>query len=149
MKDSIKHWIMNAFIIGFAFWATDGLLSFMGGILSTKIWIIIKTIALPVVSVAVLKVITNRGTQTALDISASAFLSVLALWILSPLYLIIMSIFSEKGIMELKDLGWLLFAFPVTAIMVSTYSGGLMGMILASFILPTAGIIMGRKIKKS
>jgi hypothetical protein len=147
MKTKNRLLTFSLFVGGIAFWLGEGLFSLLGQILSGKAWIISQTICLPLIVLALLLFIAKKFKPK--DIIMNAFSMVFGIWALSPFYMYVMSIFSEKGIMELKGLGWLLIAFPMSAVMASTYSGGLFALITVSVILPIAGIIITRKVESS
>jgi len=144
MKNSIRRWIVSPIIIAAIFWHGDGLLSLCGGILSTVVCIITKTIALQTVSVIVLMAVVKKFGFSVHVISALSFLSVIGIWVLGPFYGLVMSFFSETGfdLIKLKALPMLIISLPMTTITVSTYSGGLGGLILTSICLPVAGITL-------
>jgi hypothetical protein len=143
MNTKINISILSLFLGGCAFWFAEALFSLLGQTLSGKLWIITQTICLPLISIAALLLIAKKFKPKGIIIIA--FSMVFGIWVLSPFYMYFMSIFSEKGIMDLKGLGWLLIAFPMSAVMASTYSGGLFALIAASVALPIAGIIITNK----
>ncbi len=149
-KNGIRRWILSPIIIGAIFWLADGLLSFCGEILSTRVRIITKTIALPAVSIIVLMAVVKIFRFSARVISALSFLGAIGVWVLGPFYLLVMSVFSKTGftLMELKALPMLIIGLPMTTISVSTYSGGLGGLILTSICLPVAGIIIEKTMER-
>jgi hypothetical protein len=146
MNNSPRQWLINPLLIGSAFWLTDGLLYFSNGLCtSIKAWIIIKTTSLPVLTIAVFTVIVNKWTASKRDVLVSGFAGLLFIWLLSAVYLFCMSALSARGIMSFKELGWLLLGFPMTAIEVSSYSGGLWGLIATSICLPIAALLIEKK----
>jgi hypothetical protein len=146
MNNGIRQWIINPLIIGGTFWLTDGLLYFSARFFtSTRAWIIIKTISLPVLTLAVFILVVNKRTESKRDILLSAFVGLLFIWLLSAVYMFVMSAFSDKGIMPLQGLGWLFIGFPMTAIEASTYSGGLFGLLATSIGLPLVAIFIKEK----
>jgi len=148
-KNSVMRWILSPILIGIIFWFTDGLLSYCGGILSTKAWIITKTIALPAVSIVVLLAVVRKGAFFPNVIPALSFLGVIAVWVLGPIYVLFMGLLFGRGatLMELKELPMLIF-YPLATISAATYSGGLGGLILTAICLPVAGMIIESKLKK-
>jgi hypothetical protein len=146
MNNSIRQLIINPIIVAVAFWGTDGLLSFPEMFfISSKAWIITKSICLPVLTIVALFIIANKWTRTRRDIIISGFMALFWIWFSSGFYLLVMSAFSETGIMSLQGLGWLLLVFPLTAIEVSSYSGGIFGLIATSVALPIAAITIKKK----
>jgi len=147
MKTNNNQRLLSLFLGGGVFWFAEALFSLIGNNLTAKTWIIIQTISLPLISIAVLLITAIKFKPE--GVILNAFSMVFGIWVLSPFYMYIMSMFSEKGVMELKGLGWLLIAFPISAIEASTYSGGLFALIAASVALPIAGIIITHKIESS
>jgi len=149
-KNGIMRWILSPILIGIIFWFTDGLLSYCGGILSTKAWIITKTIALPAVSIVVLLAVVRKGGFSPNVIPALSFLGVIGVWVLGPFYLVAMAFIFGKGftLMELKSFLWVMIYLPMSTIEVSGYSGAFFGLILTSIVLPIAGMIIGSKLEK-
>jgi uncharacterized protein YacL len=135
-------------LVGTIFWSTDGLLNFTTEVISSRIWIISKTIVPLLSSIAGLIIIIKKWVKSSRDAFAISLFSALDLWILSPFYMYVMSMFSENGVMNLKTLGSLLIDFPFTAIAASTYSGALLGLIIASLALPFTGIILANKLER-
>ena len=136
---------MLALVIGgLLFWSIDGLMNLLGEALSTKIWIGLKSLLLPTLSVTCFQLLIRKLKAEKEDFLVIASFMVVGIWLLSPFYLCVLGIFSETG-MNLKSLGWLLIVFPMTAVMVSTYSGGLLGLILVTIVLPLASILMKNK----
>ncbi len=147
-KNAVMRWILSPILIGIIFWFTDGLLSYCGGILSTKAWIITITIALPAVSIVVLLAVVRKGAFSPDVIPALSFLGVMVVWVLGPVYVLFMGLLFGRGVtlMELKALPMLIF-YPLAIISAATYSGAFFGLILTSICLPVAGMIIESKLR--
>ena len=141
MRKGVKQFLFYPAIVGIAYWLTDGLIIFPF-FSSIKAWIIAKTICLPLISVVTLIAIIQTSEQSISPI-ISGFSSPAWVWLLSVFYFAVLTAISGKGV-ELHGLGSMLLLFPFTAIEVSTYSGGLGGLVLASISLPIAAIIISK-----
>ncbi len=146
MNNNIRRWLISPLIVACLYWLFDGVLYFASSLFpSIKIWIIAKTICLPILSVAAITLITNTWTNSKKDILIIGFMATLAIWLVSSFYMLFMSAFSEKGMMPILGVTWLIIYFPMTAIMAATYSGGLWGLFATTIMLPTATIILRLK----
>ncbi|MCK9419316.1 MAG: hypothetical protein M0R70_08065 [Nitrospirae bacterium] len=143
MNNNVRRWLITPIIVACLYWSFDGILYFASSLLpSIKTWIITKTICLPILSVVVFALIITTRTKSKKDILIIGFMATLAIWLLSSFYMLFMSAFSEKGMMPILGVAWLIIYFPMTAIMAATYSGGLWGLFATTIILPTATIIL-------
>jgi hypothetical protein len=71
---------------------------------------------LPILSVAAIVLIITTWAKSKKDILIIGFMSTRAIWLLSSFYMLFMSAFSEKGMMPILGLTWLILYFPMTAI---------------------------------
>jgi hypothetical protein len=144
IKGIIKS-ISYATIIAMAYWVTDATIH-EGTIPSIKAWIIIKSVALLITPLAVLYVIAKKRNLKPGEIIAVGFCSLVMICFLSILYIPVINALQGKDTgMSIRDLGIFLLWSPVMAIEVSTYSGGLLGLVLAAIGIPITAIIMAKK----
>ena len=150
MINGIKNIILYPAVIAISYWITDGLLS---PDLSDQIkaWIIIKSIALPLISITVFVFMTYKIDLKPREILLIGCGGVFWIWFLSSCYMPIMNIFLQnKDVnISMKDFGYFVLGFPFVAIEISTYSGGLLGLFLATIGLPITAIIIARRKKSS
>ncbi len=147
MNNGIKNIIVYPAIIAVCYWLTDGLLN---PALSNNLraWIIIKSLGLPLISIAVFYFMSEKMDWKSRGIIAIGCLAVLWIWMMSSCYMPVMNLFQPHEVtISMKDLGVFLLMFPFTAIEMSTYSGGLLGLALTSIGLPIAAIIIAKKKK--
>ena len=145
MIKGIRNFTLYPAIIAMAYWITDGLL-YAGVMHSIKAWITIKSIGLLLIPVAVLFAIAKKGKLKPKEIIIVGICSSGWIWLLSSAYMPIMSVVKGKDLgTSFHDFGMMVLWFPVMAIEVSTYSGGLLGLALASIGLPIAAIIIAKK----
>jgi hypothetical protein len=143
MSNRADQWIISPLLISVLYWFIDGALYFLNGYFpSTKIWIITETVCMPALACAVLLLVNKKWSKAKRDILIVGFMATLAIWLISPFFMLFMSTFSEKGMIPLQGLGWLIVAFPMTAIMAASYSGGLYGLFATTIILPLATVIL-------
>lgn len=149
MIKGIRQFILYPAIIAIAYWLTDGLI-YEGVISSVKMWIALKSIGLLLIPVAALYVIAKKGNLAPREIIILGFYSPVWIWLLSSSYMPLMGALQGKSIdMSIRDFGMMVLWFPIMAIEVSTWSGGLLGLALASISLPIAAIIIAKKKKSS
>jgi hypothetical protein len=149
MINGIKTIILYPMLIAVSYWITEGLL-YPG--LSDKMfvaWFVIKSVGLPLISIMVLVYITKKINLRPRDIIVIGCCGVFWIWLLSSCYMPIMNIFIQnKDVnISMKDFGYFILGFPFVAIEISTYSGGLLGLLLATIGLPITAIIMAKKKK--
>ena len=149
MNNNVRRWLIIPLIVACLYWLFDGVLYFASSLFpSIQTWIIIKTICLPLLAVAAVTFIISNWIKSKNDILIIGFMATLAIWLLSSFYMLFMSAFSEKGMMPILGVAWLILYFPMTAIMAATYSGGLWALFTTTIILPTATIILRIKLLK-
>ncbi|MBI5639863.1 MAG: hypothetical protein HZA17_05495 [Nitrospirae bacterium] len=148
MINGIKNIIVYPPIIALAYWITDGLLS--PALSDTiKAWIIIKSLGLPLIAIAVFLLIATKINLKPKEIIMIGCCSVFWIWLLSSCYMPIMNLFRPHEIkISLKDFGVFILMFPLVAIEISTYSGGLFGLALTSIGLPITAIIISKNKKR-
>lgn len=144
MINGIKNTILYPACIGLGYWVTDGLLS-PDLWEKIRIWIIIKSIGLPLISIGIFILMTKKINLKARDTILIGACGVFWIWLLSSCYMPIMNIIQPHGVgITLKDFGAFIVAFPLVAIEISTYSGGLLGLALTSLGLPITAIIISK-----
>ena len=151
MINGIKKIILYPIIIAVCYWITDGLLYPGLSDKMLKTWIIIKSVGLPLISITVFVYMTKKINLKPRDIIVIGCCGVFWIWLLSSCYMPIMNIFLQnKDInISMKDFGNFVLGFPFVAIEISTYSGGLLGLFLATIGLPITAIIMAKRKKSS
>jgi hypothetical protein len=148
IKGIIKY-ILYPAIIAAAYWVTDATLH-EGVIPSIKAWIIIKSIALLLIPIAVFFAITKKENLKPGEIIIMGICSPVLICVLSILYIPVINAIQGKATgMSLREFGIFLLWSPVMAIEVSTYSGGLLGLVLAAIGLPITAIIIAKKKERS
>jgi len=96
-----------------------------------------KSIGLLLIPIGVLFAIVKKGNLKSKEIIIIGLCSSGWIWLLNSAYLRIMSELQGKGLgMSIRDIGNMVLWFPVMAIEVSTYSGGLSSNRVRSTLLP-------------
>ncbi len=149
MIKGIINYILFPSVISVAYWVTDAIIH-EGVVPSIKVWLIIKSIALLLIPIAVLFAITKKVNLKPREIIILGLCSPVLIWLLSTLYIpVINAIQGKDAGMSLREFGIFLLCSPVMAIEVSTYSGGLLGLALASIGLPITAIIIAKRKRRS
>ena len=134
-------WAKYILIGGAAFWLTDAGFMLLSGIVPTRLWIIAKTILLPLVIVITARAITRKKLH-ACSPASRAYLMLAGIWVLGPVYLLFVTLVYDNLRMSLGEAVFHVALFPLSTIVISTYSGALGGLIIASIFLCLSGFTM-------
>ena len=135
------RWIFYILIGGGAFWMTDALFLPVTLLVPARIWIIAKTALLPLVVIVTVRVMTRRASPKRLPAS-TPYLMLAGIWLTGPVYSLLLNRLYFKTVMSLGETLFHLALFPLTTIVIATYSGALGGLIVASLFLVCAGMFM-------
>ncbi len=134
VRMNIRRVFFYILIGGGAFWGTDALFLPVTLLLPTRVWIFAKTILLPLVIVLVVR--TMRRSSPGKRLAPSALYLMLAgIWMMGPVYSLLLNRLYFRTVMSLGEICFHLVLFPLSTIVIATYSGGLGGLIIASIFL--------------
>ncbi|HLO26465.1 MAG TPA: hypothetical protein VK187_10135 [Geobacteraceae bacterium] len=126
-------------LIGGAFWVTDALFLPFNVLIPTKLWIVAKTVLLPLVIIVTVRAMSRRASPKRLPASCP-YLMLAGIWMAGPVYSLLLNRLYFKTAMGLGETLFHLTLFPLTTIVIATYSGALGGLIVASLFLVCAGM---------
>ncbi len=122
-----------------AFWGTDALFLPFTFLVPPWVWIVAKTVLLPL-SVAVTHRAMKRRALPQRLAPASAYLMLAGIWITGPIYALLVGRVYFKTATSPGEALFHIVLFPLTTIVISTYSGALGGLIIASIVLVCSGL---------
>ena len=124
---------------GGVFWLTDALFALAGGMLSTRLWVVAKTVILPLAVYLAVRTMTRLALPQRLPASGP-FLMLTGIWLMGPLYSLIINRLYIKAAMGLGETLFHMALFPLSTLIIATYSGALGGLIIVSVYLVIMGL---------
>lgn len=124
---------------GGTFWGTDALFALASGILPTRLWIVAKTVTLPLAAYLTVRTMTRKAAPQRLPASVP-YLMLAGIWIMGPVYSLIVNRVYTKVAMGLGESLFHVALFPLSTLVSATYSGALGGLIIVSVYLGLLGM---------
>jgi hypothetical protein len=139
----IRHliWKRGAYLLlgGAVFWLTDAAFFPLGGIVPPRLWIVAKTLFIPLaVFVTTRKIIGLKRRDC--SPAVRSFLMLTGVWVLGPVYFLLVNRATAASSMSLGEVLFHLALFPLTTIISATYSGALGALVVSSAILCLFGM---------
>ena len=146
----LLNWGMYIAIGGILFWGSDAAFLLVAHYVSTSVWIITKTIVTPLILIAAYMWFVYKNGKLLLSV---AVLMLIGVWLFGPIYVLIFNQFSSEKTMSLNELAAPDIWHPMSTFIISTYSGALGTLLLATVVLLTTAVIAATvgivKLKKS
>jgi hypothetical protein len=124
---------------GISFWGADALLMPVGTLVPVRVWLIAKSILLPLSVVVVARSIAGKKT-TACSPAAKSYLMLTGIWLTGPVYSLLVNRVYYKTIMGPGEAVFTVALFPLSTVVYATYSGALGGLVIASVFLALNGL---------
>lgn len=124
---------------GISFWGADALLMPIGVLVPIRVWLIAKTILLPLSVGIAVRSITGKKTP-ACSLAAKCYLMLTGIWLMCPIYSLLVDRIYYKTGMGLGEAVFNIVLFPLSTVVFSTYSGALGGLVIASVFLVLYGL---------
>jgi ABC-type cobalt transport system substrate-binding protein len=123
---------------GILFWGTDVALNFVPHYSSTPVWIITKTIVLPLIVLGAYFGLVYKSRKL---LVSAPILMLVGVWLFGPIYVLIFNQFSSEKAMSLNELASPGTWHPMSTFIISTYSGALAALLLVTVVLLGTAII--------
>jgi hypothetical protein len=131
------HWGFYVALGGTLFWGIDAVFSSLPLYGSTQVWIVSKTIGLPLIVRGAYAWLVHRKKK---PFPSAATLMFTGVWLFGPIYMFIVTHVSRTPDMNLSELAYSMLYFPMSTFTISTYSGALGGLVLTTILLLAAAL---------
>lgn len=132
-------WWAYLLLGGAVFWLTDAAFLPLSGIVPPRLWILAKTIFIPLAVFVTTRKITGLK-RTNCSPAVRSFLMLTGVWLLGPVYFLLVNGVYSNAPLSLGEALFHLALFPLTTIVIATYSGALGALLVSSAILCLFGL---------